>query len=83
MWKMKTKIIPVIVGTLGMVKKGAQKYFNETPANLSLDETWYDQKGNTEIWKYVNEIPGNLPLAEIQKIVSNSTAHILRRTCSL
>ena len=33
--------------------------------------------------KYVNEIPGNLSLAEIQKIVLNSTAHILRRTLSL
>ena len=53
---MKTKTIPVIVGALGMIKKGTQKY--------------------------VNEIPGN-SLAEIQKIVLNSTAHILRRTLSL
>ena len=57
MWKMKTKTIPVIVGALGMIKKGTQKY--------------------------VNEIPGNLSLAEIQKIVLNNTAHILRRTLSL
>ena len=57
MWKTKTKTIPVIVGALGMIKKGTQKY--------------------------VNEIPGNLSLAEIQKIVLNSTAHILRRTLSL
>ena len=57
MWKMKTKTIPVIVGTLGMIKKGTKKY--------------------------VNEIPGNLSLAEIQKIVLNSTAHIRRRTLSL
>ena len=47
------KNIPVIVGTLGIIKKGTQKY--------------------------VNEIPGNLSLAEIQKIVLNSTANILRR----
>ena len=33
--------------------------------------------------KYVNQIPGNLSLAEIQKIVLNSTDHILRRTLSL
>ena len=33
---------------------------------------------------FVNEIPGKLSLAEIQKIVLNSTAHnILRRTVSL
>ena len=30
--------------------------------------------------KYVDEIPGNLFLAEIQKMVLNSVAHILRRT---
>ena len=38
------------------------------------------KKGTHE---YVNEIPGNLSLAEIQKIVLNRTAHILRRTLSL
>ena len=54
MWK---KTIPVIVGALGMIKKGIQKY--------------------------VSEIPGNLCLSEIQKIVLNSTAHILRGTLSL
>ena len=32
------------------------------------------------IQQYLNEIPRNLSLAEIQKIVLNSTAHILRRT---
>ena len=57
MWKMKTKTIPVIVGTLRMTKKGIQKY--------------------------VNEVPQNLFVVEIQKIVLNSIAHILRRTISL
>ena len=33
--------------------------------------------------KYVSEIPGNLSLAEFQKIVLNSIAHIIRRTLSL
>ena len=33
--------------------------------------------------KHVNEIPRNLSLPEIQKIVLNSNAHILRRTLSL
>ena len=33
--------------------------------------------------KYVNEILGNLSLTEIQKIMLNSTVHILRRTLSL
>ena len=56
MWKMKTKTIPVIVGTLGMIKK--------------------------EKRKYAYEIPGNLFLAGIQKIVLDSTAHILRTKLS-
>ena len=38
MWKMKTKAIPVIVGALGMVIKGTQKYINEIPGNLPLPE---------------------------------------------
>ena len=33
---MKTKIIPAVVGALGMIKKGTQKYVNEIPENLSL-----------------------------------------------
>ena len=35
---MKTKIISVIVGALGMIKKRTQKYVNEIPGNLSLAE---------------------------------------------
>ena len=38
MWKMKTKVIPVIAGALGIIKKGMQKYVNEIPGNLSLAE---------------------------------------------
>ena len=30
---MKTRTIPVIVGALGMIKKGTQKYVNELPGN--------------------------------------------------
>ena len=35
---MKTKTIPVIVGPLGMIKNGTQKYVNEILGNLSLAE---------------------------------------------
>ena len=38
MWKVKTKTIPVIVGALGMIKKGTQKYVTEIPGNFSLAE---------------------------------------------
>ena len=34
--KIKTKVIPVIVGALSMIKKGTQEYVNEIPGNLSL-----------------------------------------------
>ena len=38
MWKMRTKPIPVIVGALGMIKTGTQKYVKGIPGNLSLAE---------------------------------------------
>ena len=38
MWKIKTRTIPIIVGALGMIKKGTQKYVNEIPGNLLLAE---------------------------------------------
>ena len=38
MWKIKTKTIPVIVGELGMIRKGTQKYVNQIPGNFSLAE---------------------------------------------
>ena len=38
MWKMKKKLIPVIVGALGMIKNGTQKYVNEIPGNLPFAE---------------------------------------------
>ena len=53
MWKMKTTTIPVIIGALGMIKKGTKDL--------------------------VAKIPGKSTLDEIQKIVLNGTAHILRR----
>ena len=38
MWKMKRKTKPIIVGALGMIKKGTQKYDKEIPGNLFLVE---------------------------------------------
>ena len=35
-WKMKIKTIPVIVGALGMIEKGTQKYVKEILGNLFL-----------------------------------------------
>ena len=63
-------------------------YDTETP------DKWYEQKLSPVVdtpfgmikngtQKYVDEIPENFPLTEMQKIVLNSTAYILRRTLSL
>ena len=53
MWQLKTTTIPVVVGALGLIKKG------------TID--------------YLKKIPGEPSLSEIQKIVLNGNAHILRR----
>ena len=37
-WKMKLKTIPVIVGALGVIRKGTKKYVNEISGNLCLAE---------------------------------------------
>lgn len=57
MWNLKATTVPVIVGALGMIKKGTAKF--------------------------VEKIPGQHSLCEIQKIVLNSTAHILRKCLSI
>ena len=41
MWQMKTEIIPVVVGALGMIKKGSQKLIKEIPGKIS---PWEIQK---------------------------------------
>ena len=35
MWHIKTTIVPVIVGALGMIKKGTDKYINKIPGTPS------------------------------------------------
>ena len=38
MWKLKTKIITVVIGTLGMIKKGTQNFTDQIPGKPSLQE---------------------------------------------
>ena len=57
MWHLKTCTIPVIVGALGVIRKGANDF--------------------------VNKIPGKPSLQELQKIVFNSTAHVLRQALTI
>ena len=52
----------------------------QKPYQLLQGHLAWSEKGTQ---KYVNQIPGNLSLAEIQKIMLNSGADILRRTLSL
>ena len=37
-WKLKTKTTGMVIGTLGMINKGTQKYIDEIPRKLSLQE---------------------------------------------
>ena len=57
MWQLKTSVIPIVVGALGLVKQGSAKH--------------------------LEKIPDRQNLAEIQKIVLTSTAHILRKALSI
>jgi len=57
MWQLKTTTIPVVVGALGLIKKGTNAF--------------------------IEKIPGSPSLQEVQTVVLNSTAHVLRRALSL
>ena len=37
-WKLKTKTIPVVTGTLGMINKGTQNFIDEIHGKRSLQE---------------------------------------------
>ena len=38
MWKLKAKIIPVVVGALGLIEKETQNFIDQMPGNPSLQE---------------------------------------------
>ena len=38
MWGMKTKTIPIVIGALGVIKKGSKKYLDDIPANIQLQD---------------------------------------------
>ena len=38
MWKFKTKTIPVVIGALGMIKKGTQNFIDQIPDKPSQQE---------------------------------------------
>ena len=38
MWKLKTKTILVVIGALGMIKKGRQNFIDQIPGKPSLQE---------------------------------------------
>ena len=38
MWQMKTEIIPVVIGALGVIKKGSEKFISEITGNINFQE---------------------------------------------
>ena len=38
LWHMKTVTIPVVIGALGMIKKGTDKHLKKIPGSPNLDE---------------------------------------------
>ena len=38
MWGTKTRIIPVVVGALGLLKKGIDRYIDTIPGNINIYE---------------------------------------------
>ena len=38
MWQMKTEIIPVVIGVLGVIKKSSEKFISEIPGNINLHQ---------------------------------------------
>uniref|UniRef100_A0A0L8GYI5 Uncharacterized protein n=1 Tax=Octopus bimaculoides TaxID=37653 RepID=A0A0L8GYI5_OCTBM len=38
LWKLSTTIIPVVIGALGMKKKGTEKYIKQLPGNSNFRE---------------------------------------------
>jgi len=57
MWHLKTTVILVVIGALGMIKRKSEDH--------------------------MKQIPGNPCLQELQKILLNVTAHLLRRVLSM
>lgn len=39
MWQMRTVVIPIVVGALGVVKKGTDTQIIEIPGNSNIQET--------------------------------------------
>ena len=38
MWKMRTETTPVVIGALGVIKKGLEKYVDKIPGTVNIDE---------------------------------------------
>ena len=36
MWGMKTKILSIVIGALGVIQKGSKKYLEDIPVNIRL-----------------------------------------------
>ena len=56
MWGMKATTILVVIGALGLIKKGLEKYIQQITGNIKEDHTTYiDPKKDTQIDFYPRE----------------------------
>ena len=64
MWKMGTETIPVVIGALGVIKKGLEKYVDKIPGTVSIDELNYSSGISSHFEKgSVNEVNSLVPKA--------------------
>ena len=38
MWGMKTVVVPIVIGALGLIKKGTEKFTDQVPGQISIPE---------------------------------------------
>ena len=38
MWGMKTQVVPVVIGTLGVIKKGVEQQISKIPGKINVTE---------------------------------------------
>ena len=64
MWKMGTQTIPVVIGALGVIKKGLEKYVDKIPGTVSIEELNYSSGISSHFEKSsVNEVNFLVPKA--------------------
>ena len=37
-WEMKTSTVPIVVGALGLIKRGVEKYVSQIPGHIRIEQ---------------------------------------------